>query len=1117
MYRSLTLLILLALGWPLHGAPPTPIQTLVIPSPNGTQEVQSGATLTIDSGATIINNGTATGFSSGSAVWGNITGTLSSQSDLQAALNAKLSITTAASTYAPLSGANLTGATINGVTLAGSGTLTIGSGGTLGTNAYSSTTYAPLNSPAFTGVPIAPTATVGTNTTQLATTAFVLANGSTYTLPASTTSTLGGIIIPASSGLTVDISGNIGLNLNTGLSISANKLTIGTLNQNTTGSAGSVPASGISGLGSGVLGGLQAATNSTSASFPTIGYLTNAATTIGASTTGNAGTATFATSSNYSTNSGYATNSGFATNAGSVGSGTYLPYLTAGVPGAATSGEITNSIGANVYQPFGSAPAFATNVTGIVAVPNGGTGTTNFPSGAIPTGNGTSAFGYYQPGAGVTAANTNAAGGPNGMITNNASGYGAPNVGTTKYSYLGAGFGGGFETGRERGFTFYSGDYINRSTITGLNNYTPPTTSNFSISGSGASPDVFTTSTASTIRVSQLVKQSGFSSSTLNGTFTVSSVSGNTYSCTGLNGTGSAETGASVTAQTGIRDTHITKIGIYYYVCYTISNYAVGQSLDVASSLDLVTWVHTSGIPATGFFNPACWFTDPTTGNLYLEGNTEISQVTSISPTSITTGSVTTLTVSGANQPTTSDQALIYSGGQYILLYGANSPQTYYVATSSTITGTYTEQGVITNCPTGIEGGRAAYNPGNGLWYFEVSSGQFMTSSTPATPSSWSAPQTVNSVLPGGSQFAQIDNGGGFFFNDMDTMKDVKSALAQQQNIFAQPAFPDTSGTYLVPYGINFVQAPQTTPCQGTLTISGNSVTGANTAFTHQLQVGSSIIDSGGHVNVVAQIASDTSLQILQLGRGWTGGTFTTSLPFWFTASSPNNVNDNVFIANNASTTQLVCCGPESLTLYSGPSNGNTAWWFTYDSSGDLQLDAAATTKPLQINTNASTGEMTLANGQVQIAQALSVTGTTTLATSLSGTLSAASGVVSALGKGTPTSGNSGTPAVVYGTGANTPTSTSIVGNGESGTITFTTGATPATASTLLTATFASSFAYPTGCTVVIYPGNSSAALLTGTSMLNSSGTTTTFVLTSGTAALTGLTSYVLNYQVKGY
>jgi hypothetical protein len=41
---------------------------------------------------------------------------------------------------------------------------------------------APLASPAFTGTPTAPTATAGTNTTQVATTAFVLANASAATI-----------------------------------------------------------------------------------------------------------------------------------------------------------------------------------------------------------------------------------------------------------------------------------------------------------------------------------------------------------------------------------------------------------------------------------------------------------------------------------------------------------------------------------------------------------------------------------------------------------------------------------------------------------------------------------------------------------------------------------------------------------------------------------------------------------------------------------------------------------------------------------------------------------------------------------------------------------------------
>lgn len=56
-------------------------------------------------------------------------------------------------------------------------TLNAGAGGTLGSNAFTSTAYAPLTSPALTGTPTAPTAAVNTNTTQIATTAFVIGQG----------------------------------------------------------------------------------------------------------------------------------------------------------------------------------------------------------------------------------------------------------------------------------------------------------------------------------------------------------------------------------------------------------------------------------------------------------------------------------------------------------------------------------------------------------------------------------------------------------------------------------------------------------------------------------------------------------------------------------------------------------------------------------------------------------------------------------------------------------------------------------------------------------------------------------------------------------------------------
>ncbi len=55
----------------------------------------------------------------------------------------------------------------------------------------SDTSRAPLVSPTFTGTPAAPTATTGTNTTQVATTAFVAA--AAYALPVATSSVLGGV------------------------------------------------------------------------------------------------------------------------------------------------------------------------------------------------------------------------------------------------------------------------------------------------------------------------------------------------------------------------------------------------------------------------------------------------------------------------------------------------------------------------------------------------------------------------------------------------------------------------------------------------------------------------------------------------------------------------------------------------------------------------------------------------------------------------------------------------------------------------------------------------------------------------------------------------------------
>ncbi len=181
-----------------------------------------------------------------STAWGNITGTLSSQTDLQSALNNKAasshshtvsdisaSGTPDSTTYlrgdgtwaAPPSGgggggtvtsvavANATGITWSGSPITGSGTLTP----TLSANLQSWSGIAPsakadIASPAFSGNPTAPTPATGDNDTSIATTAFVKAQG--YTSNAGTVTSVafsGGTTGLSASGGPITSSGTLTL------------------------------------------------------------------------------------------------------------------------------------------------------------------------------------------------------------------------------------------------------------------------------------------------------------------------------------------------------------------------------------------------------------------------------------------------------------------------------------------------------------------------------------------------------------------------------------------------------------------------------------------------------------------------------------------------------------------------------------------------------------------------------------------------------------------------------------------------------------------------------------------------------------------------------------------
>lgn len=110
------------------------------------------------------------------------------------------------------------------------------------------------------------------------------------------------------------------------------------------------------------------------------------------------------------------------------------------------------------------------------------------------------------------------------------------------------------------------------------------------------------------------------------------------------------------------------------------------------------------------------------------------------------------------------------------------------------------------------------------------------------------------------------------------------------------------------------------------------------------------------------------------------------------------------------------------------------------------------------------------------------------------------------------TGGSTPTIAAGAGTGGTTPT---IAGANNGGTVSVTTGASPSASGVVATITYTNPF--PNNSAVVLYPANSATALLSGTSMVSAAGTATTFVITAGTVALTGLTAYSWNYEIVGF
>lgn len=111
--------------------------------------------------------------------------------------------------------------------------------------------------------------------------------------------------------------------------------------------------------------------------------------------------------------------------------------------------------------------------------------------------------------------------------------------------------------------------------------------------------------------------------------------------------------------------------------------------------------------------------------------------------------------------------------------------------------------------------------------------------------------------------------------------------------------------------------------------------------------------------------------------------------------------------------------------------------------------------------------------------------------------------------------GTSSTPSISAGSGAGTSPTISIQGTNIGGIINVTPGITAAAGATLVTVTY-SSLTYGNDSYVVLYPNNAATALLSGVTMVYATGTTTTFVITTGTSALTPATAYSWNYIIVG-
>ena len=239
----------------------------------------------------------------------------------------------------------------------------------------------------------------------------------------------------------------------------------------------------------------------------------------------------------------------------------------------------------------------------------------------------------------------------------------------------------------------------------------------------------------------------------------------------------------------------------------------------------------------------------------------------------------------------------------------------------------------------------------------------------------------------------------------------------------------------------------------GTVTTSGITVTGTGTQFANTFKVGDTITIKG-----IGYTISAIGVGVETLTTG-TLPTIATATCYTLTGGTKFSVYGNGNIA------------------FGTPGTGGTSstmWWDAANNALNINSSSSQSTYKLNVI------------GRINLSGQVSYGGSTPT-------------IASGVGAGN----TGGTPTV------------SIVGTNNGGVITVTTVLTPQTSSIVVTVTYTGAFA--TGSQIILYPTNATTALLSGVSMVYTTGTTTTFTITSGATALTAATTYSWAYVVIGY